>query len=179
MSASETYRIRRIQCVRAWVWRGATLSAFGGRWSITSELCHPCAETADSKKKLKCDLRLQEENVWNNWWTNGLSHLGKAWVTVYGQSCNRHTVLLWPKFLGEPIFNGPYAKFSAILDYRVRHLESSFAGFRDYLIAKHLYMHIKTNPSEVCSVKLRELGRFLVRFAAALFRFASSLQCGC
>ena len=36
----------------------------------------------------------------------------------------------------------------------VRHLESSFASFANNSIAKYLYMHINTNPSEVCSVKL-------------------------
>ena len=45
----------------------------------------------------------------------------------------------------------------------VRHLESRFAS-RDYSIAKHLYMHINTNPSEVCSEKLWELGRFPCSF---------------
>ena len=32
--------------------------------------------------------------------------------------------------------------------------------FRDYLMAKYMYMHINTHSSEVCSSKLWELGRF-------------------
>ena len=106
-------------------------------------------------------------------WRSGL----QCWIEVSLQvksfefsTSKQYGALLQP--------NPPYAKFSAILDYRVRHLESSFASFTTTRSRSTCTCTSMQILAKFVAWSCERLDVFLVRFAVALFGFASSLQCG-